>query len=113
MLDAIPYGREHAVSREALSVAWRMDQRKVRRHIAILRRLPAPDGSVILSSSSAPGGYWRSRDPVEIKRFIQEADSRAKHLRDSTRQARKALRMLEEQKKEEGDQLSFLDGDSM
>ena len=109
MLGDIPFGRRDAISLDELCLRWRMSPRKARRMIAQLRRLPSPDGSVILSASTAPGGYWRSADPVEIRRYIQETEARARHVRAPLREARRALGRLEVESIEE-DQLSFLNG---
>ena len=91
----IPFGVKSALSRRDLARLWGCSDREARRQIAEFRAAPVEDGSVILSSSSAPSGYWRSNDPAEIRRFIREAEARARSTFASLKAARHALRRLE------------------
>ena len=91
----IPVGSKNAISRRELARLWGCSDREARRQIAEFRAAPGEDGSVILSSSSAPSGYWRSNDPAEIRRFIREAEVRARSTFASLKAARHALRRLE------------------
>ena len=91
----IPCGAKNALSRRDLARLWGCSDREARRQIAEFRAAPVEDGSVILSSSSAPSGYWRSSNPAEIRRFVQETESRAKSTFGALKGARHALRQLE------------------
>ena len=62
----IPIGRTNAISRAQLARLWRCSDRVARHTIADFRAEPSADPCVILSTSSEPAGYWRSRDPREI-----------------------------------------------
>ena len=91
----IPYGRENAISRNALRSIWKCDDRKAREIIANLRRFPGEDGCAILSSSSkGTAGYWRSDDAAEIRSFIQETEARARNTFLSLKDARRVLQRL-------------------
>ena len=91
----IPIGRENAITRAELAAAWGFSDRKTRKMIAQLRALPGNDGYAILSSSTAPNGYWRSNDPAEIERFILETESRAKNVFLSLKDAKRILHSAE------------------
>lgn len=91
----IPLGSENAISRRDLARLWGYSDREARRQIAEFRAAPGEDGSVILSSSSAPSGYWRSNDPAEIRRFVREVEARARSTFAALKAARHALRRLE------------------
>lgn len=91
----IPFGARNALPRRDLARLWGCSDREARRQIAEFRAAPGEDGSVILSSSSAPSGYWRSNDPAEIRRFLREAEARARSTFASLKAARHALRRLE------------------
>ena len=77
----IPFGAKNALSRRDLARLWGCSDREARRQIAEFRAMPGEDGSVILSSSSAPSGYWRSTDPTEIQRFIRETECQSEKAR--------------------------------
>ena len=91
----IPFGAKNALSRRDLARLWGCSDREARRQIAEFRAAPGEDGSAILSSSSAPSGYWRSDDPAEIRRFVRETEARAKSTFGALKAARHALRRLE------------------
>lgn len=92
----IPYGRQFAISRKALARIWNCDERAVRRFVALLRRVPGDDETVILSSSSTfPAGYWRSSDPQEISAFIAEMTNRARNTFGALRDARRVLKNIQ------------------
>ena len=91
----IPFGVKSALSRRDLARLWGCSDREARRQIAEFRAAPGEDGSAILSSSSAPSGYWRSDDPAEIRRFVRETEARAKSTFGALKAARHALRRLE------------------
>ncbi len=75
ILDYIPYGRDNAVSRQALAALTGLEDRMIRKEINRLRE----KGEFILSSSHSVG-YWRSDDPKEIEDYLKECDSRRRHL---------------------------------
>lgn len=87
----IPIGRENAITRAELAVAWECSDREARRMIAELRSAPGNDGYAILSTSTSPSGYWRSNDPEEISRFIRETEARAKNVFLSLKDAKRVL----------------------
>lgn len=73
-------GAGDAISRAELARAWVMDDRSVRRRISELRAYDGEDVKhVICSSSHGGGGYYRTANPEEIKRFIRETTARAQH----------------------------------
>lgn len=74
----IPIGKKYAVTKEALSIRWHMDERTVRKIIQELRITDFGDNFVIISSSSGKG-YYRSNDKGEIERFKQEILNRARN----------------------------------
>ena len=87
----IPIGRSCAVQRSELAKRWHCTEREVRGQIARFRKVPSGDGFAILSSSSAPAGYWRSNDPHEINAFIGEMQRRARHTILALEEARTVL----------------------
>ena len=74
----IPIGKDHAVTKEKLSIRWHMDERSVRKIIQELRIADFGDNYVIISSSSGRG-YYRSSDKAEIERFRKEIINRARN----------------------------------
>ena len=93
--DAIPIGRENAVSAASLARQWRCDQRTVRRIVAQLRTIDDGSGLVILSSSGTYPGYWRSCDEAEIRRFVRAMSSHSRSTFLALRSARRALKKIE------------------
>ena len=92
-----PIGRLNAVKRRDLAKLWGMDDRQLRAAISRMRREPG-DGFAILSSSTSPAGYWRSRDITEIQRYIRETRSRARNTLASMADAERVLRQAEERR---------------
>lgn len=90
----IPIGKANAVTRSQLCIKWGCNDREARRVIALYRSMNSNDGYAILSTSDG-SGYWRSNDPVEIRRFINEAESRARNVFLSISNAKKVLRGIE------------------
>lgn len=78
---AIPIGGAgDAISRAALARKWGMTDRTARTRISELRAHEGEDVKhVICSSSHGGGGYYRTANPEEIKRFIRETTARAQH----------------------------------
>lgn len=73
ILNAIPYGKENAISRTELTLRLNIEDRMLRKAIETLRKR----GEIILSSSHSKG-YWRSDDVNEIERYLNECDSRCR-----------------------------------
>ena len=85
-------GAGDAISRAGLARAWVMDDRSVRRRISELRAYEGEDVKhVICSSSHGGGGYYRTANPDEIKRFIRETTARARHTFAPLAVARRVL----------------------
>jgi hypothetical protein len=84
--DLLPEGRAAAIpSKDLARIAGiptvRLLQRQIERERA--------GGAVILSRSD--GGYYRSSDPDELRRFIRTLDARAKNTARAAASARQAL----------------------
>lgn len=94
-LDAIPVGRENAVSAASLARLWNCDQRVARRIVAQLRAANDDSGLVILSSAGTRGGYWRSNDEKEIHRFVRAMSSHARSTFLALRSAKRVLKKIE------------------
>lgn len=81
--DLIPFGREKAVTRQALCTLTGMSDRKVREQIEQARR----EGCIIINNQDGKG-YYQTDDLDEIERQYQQQRRRAlsvlsqqKHLR--------------------------------
>ena len=105
---SIPIGRQNAVSRWDLASMYGCSERDIRRSISILRSGHDPQGYAILSSSTAPAGYWRSKDPDELRAFIAENEGRARSVFAAVREAKYLLR--ESDLREQFGVLAELDG---
>ena len=92
--DDIPVGRANAILKSDLCNLWNMDERAVRATIARMRQ-ETGDGYAILSSSTSPAGYWRSKDADEIRRYIAETSARARNTLAALEDARRVLRDAE------------------
>lgn len=53
-------------------------------------------GKVILSSTQAPGGYYRPKDAIEVRRFVRTLENRGKKTLAALKGARKFLADMEE-----------------
>lgn len=92
----IPLGRENAISRAALASKWNCSDRKARACIASLRCKESPDGTFIVShSQNGAKGYYRTRNPEEIRHFINEGRKRIRNTAKPIQQARKLLNAIE------------------
>ena len=100
--SSIPIGRQNAISRWDLASIYGCSERDIRRSISILRSY------AILSSSTAPAGYWRSKDPDELRAFIAENEGRARSVFAAVREAKYLLR--ESNLREQFGVLAELDG---
>lgn len=92
LIDAIPVGRDNAVTREELCQLWGMSDRNVRRTIAILRLEDNGDGYVIISHSGAGRGYYRSNDPEDIRWYWNEQNRRCCEIRATLKKAERILK---------------------
>ena len=79
LLNAIPYGRENAVSRSDIVRKTGIPDRRIREEIKSLNRELAKHGEAILSSSGK-SGYWRSADIKEMKEYLRESDHRRNQI---------------------------------
>ena len=75
LLNAIPYGRENAVSRSELAGLTLIPDRQIRKEIKKLNAELAKHGEAILSSSSGKG-YWRTNSVAEMKSYLRESRHR-------------------------------------
>ena len=95
--DLLPEGRAAAIPSKDLArivgiPTVRLLQRQIERERA--------GGAVILSRSD--GGYYRSSDPEELRRFIRTLDARAKNTARAAASARQALDAATGQERMEG-----------
>lgn len=97
IFDLLPEGREAAIpSRDLARMAGLPSVRQLQETIARERA----GGAVILSRSD--GGYYRSNDPEELRRFIRTLDSRARNTARAAASARQALDAAAGQTRMEG-----------
>jgi biotin operon repressor len=71
VLDAIPYGKDRAVTREYLAAKTGLPDRQVRKAIEEIRR------SHIILNDQDGKGYYRSYDLDDIERFYRQERARA------------------------------------
>lgn len=84
--DLLPEGREAAIPAKDLArIAGLPSVRQLQKQVERERA----GGAVILSRSD--GGYYRSSDPEELRRFIRTLDARAKNTARAAASARQAL----------------------
>lgn len=97
IFDLLPDGREAAIpARDLARMAGLSSTRLLQRQIEQERA----GGAVILSRSD--GGYYRSSDPEELRRFIRTLDARAKNTARAAASARQALDAATGQTRMEG-----------
>lgn len=87
--DALPYGREHAISSKQL--AQMLGFRSVRDLQKAVEAERAA-GAVILSDVTG-GGYYLSNDPDELRRFTRTLYARAANTLKAAESAQRALDM--------------------
>ena len=76
IINFIPYGRAHAVSRQELTNVTGYNDRKVRKMISEARK-----EHVILSLENGSGYYQPTADDYpELRKFINREESRAKSV---------------------------------
>lgn len=84
IIDFIPHGREHAVSRKQLVLATGLSDRKVRKLIEKAR-----EEFVILSLENGSGYYQPTKDDYpELKKYVKREDSRAKSIFHTVKKAK-------------------------
>lgn len=71
VLDAIPFGKDNAVTREDLEARTGLPDRQVRKAIEEIRR------SHIILNDQDGKGYYRSYDLDDIERFYRQERARA------------------------------------
>lgn len=71
VLDAIPFGKENAVTREHLAARTGLPDRQVRKAIEEIRR-----NHIVLNDQDGKG-YYRSYDLDDIERFYRQERARA------------------------------------
>lgn len=71
VLDAIPFGKENAVTREYLTAKTGLPDRQVRKAIEEIRR-----NHIVLNDQDGKG-YYRSYDLNDIERFYRQERARA------------------------------------
>lgn len=91
VLNAIPYGKDNAKTRDKLCEETKMDDRKVRRIISELRKRE------LICSLSGSSGYWRPANREEVKQYLKETTKRIKSLYEDCRLAREYLKNHEDQ----------------
>lgn len=94
VLNAIPYGRENAVSRAEIVRKTGICDRTVRDEIKKLNQELVKHGEAILSSSGK-SGYWRSSNLLEMKQYLRESDHRRDRLFLNDEPIRKLVYSLE------------------
>lgn len=88
----IPVGAENAISRRELARKWNIDDRGAREIIARLREHDDGSRYVIISSSHGRGGYYRTDNPVLIRRYYEETMHRARSTFKPLKKVRRILR---------------------
>lgn len=87
VFDSLPFGRENAVSSGTLATALGFRSVRELQH-QVQRERDA--GAVILSDTSG-GGYFRSDDPEELRRFVRTLNARARNTIRAADSAQRAL----------------------
>ena len=92
-----PIGYQNKISIKELAVIKCCTARDIRASIADLRSQESEDGYCIVSTTKGNGGYWRTNDPAEIRRYLRSMESRAKKTFVSMKEARKLLAKMDAQ----------------
>ena len=87
----IPIGFQNRIIKEELASVKNCTVRDVRKDIAALRSQESEDGYAIVSTTRGTGGFWRTNDPVEIRKYLKSTESRGKRTFLAMREARKLL----------------------
>lgn len=85
LAEAIPFGRENAISRERLSIDLKIGDRKVRKYIEKARK----DGLMIMNFG---GGYFQAENLDEISRQYWEDTARALSILERRKRMRAILK---------------------
>ncbi len=102
ILMILPEGKDNAISADALLTILNLkSKRELQLKIAQERKA----GALILSSTS--GGYYTSKNRVEVAEFVRTLENRAKHTFLAIKTARRFLRETEPAKFENGEQISM------
>lgn len=94
----IPAGRENAIAGADLARIAGLTERELRRQISILRAQGPENGTVILSATTAPAGYWKSTDTAEISRWVC---GRLRHARYTFRALKATQQLLSQSEREQ------------
>lgn len=73
----IPMSKDHAVTYKALEQKWGMSSRAVRKVLYELSRVDFGDPYILIRSSHNKG-FYKTINPVEIRKFRKEITSRAR-----------------------------------
>lgn len=96
--DSLPFGRANAIpSKILVKVLGLKSDRELQKLIAMERAA----GAVILSDSYR-GGYYRSNDPEELRRFTRTLHARARNTAKAAQSAQEALDAATGQERMEG-----------
>lgn len=94
----IPIGAENAISRADLAKMWNCSDRVARQRISRLRCDESETEYAIVShSNGGVVGYYRSKNPENIRHHINEMVKRARSIFRMIRQARRVLKRIEMQ----------------
>lgn len=93
-IEAIPYGRDNAISRAELARITGMSDRKLRDTIKAANAELIKNGEAIVSSSSVRG-YWRTRNRAEMQRYLAESDHRIRMIFQNDAPIRTFLKQTE------------------
>ena len=103
IVDYLPEGRDNAISGEELAGLLGLSNK---RQLQFLIAKERAHGNLILSTSVPPGGYYTSRDPVEIEAFVRMMESRAKKIFKVLRGARQYLAATKAERENNKEQAS-------
>lgn len=85
--DSLRYGKENAIPSKALAAALGFKSvRELQKRVELERS----KGAVILCDSHG-AGYYLSDDPVELRRFVNTLNARAKNTIKAAQSAQRAL----------------------
>lgn len=93
-VEAIPFGRENAISRAELARLTCMSDRKMRDAIKAANAELIKNGEAIVSSSSVRG-YWRTRNRTEMAQYLAESNRRIQSIFANDAPIREFLKQTE------------------
>ena len=91
IVDYIPRGKEHAISRQKLAEITGLNDSAMRKEIAKARR----DTCIINFQNGK--GYYRPTDKAEVERYIRQEEHRAKSIFYNLQGAKNYLNQMENQ----------------